>query len=112
MSLIIFINEFNLYRNAYRFLMNVYVISTSMNVKKRNRKTNVFFIILKFYDSEFLHVVDALSSSLIAFNEKIFIIIENFRILLCVFTLAFIKNLSQQFDNKRLLKTNVNYKCN
>ena len=112
MSLTIFVNEFDLYRNAYRFLMNVYVTSISMNVKKKNQRANVFFITLKFYDSEFSHIVDALFSSLIAFDRKIFIIIKNFKILLCVFTFTFTKDLSQQFDNKRLLKTNVNYECN
>ena len=68
MPLTIFVNEFDLYRNAYRFLMNVYVTLISMNVKKKNRRANVFLITLKLYDLKFSHVVDALSLLLIIFN--------------------------------------------
>lgn len=43
MSLFIFIDDFDLYRNNDPFLMNMYVILTTLIFKERARRANVFF---------------------------------------------------------------------
>lgn len=113
MSLIIFINDFDLFRNVYRFLMSIYVILASMTLTKRNRKANVFFITLKSHESKLSNVINAINLFFAQLNREIFTQIEDDEtILLCVYILTFINNLSQQSNNKELLRSNANYKCN
>ena len=67
-SLLIFIDDFEFYRNSYRTLMKIYVIVTALIFKKRIRRINVFFFTFEFHDNNFADVIDALKS-LISLNE-------------------------------------------
>lgn len=64
MFFMIFINDFNLFRNVYRFLINIYAILISMTLTKRNRKANIFFIILELHKLELSNVINAINFSL------------------------------------------------
>lgn len=96
MSLMIFIDDFDLFRNAYRFLMSIYVILASMTLTKRNRRANVFSITLESHELELSNVINAISLSLTQLDREIFTQIEDDEtILLCVYILTFINDLSQ-----------------
>ena len=52
-----FIDDFDLYRNMYRNLCDIYFTSTTLNLKKRQRTRNLYSIIFEFHDSKLNDVV-------------------------------------------------------
>ena len=98
MSLFIFIDDFELYRNSYRILMKMYVIVIVFIFKKRNRKINVFFLILELHDSNFSDVIKVLIY-LMFLNQNELLIINNEKIFVCVFILIYFDDMSQQQKN-------------
>lgn len=59
--LLIFINSFGLYRNAYRSLIGFYYILAGLSYYKRARRANMFLVTLSPYRSNFVDVVKAIS---------------------------------------------------
>ncbi len=114
MSLIIFIDSFDLFCNTYRFLIDIYAILASITLIERNRRANVFFITLELHGSELFDIIIAISLSFAQLDRGIFTQIKNGKdltIFLCVYILTFIDNLLQQSNNKELLRLNANYRC-
>ena len=60
MSFFMFLNEFELFRNVYRSMMNVYIISTILSYRKRNRSANCLILTLKSHEIKFDDVVEIL----------------------------------------------------
>jgi len=72
MSLMIFIDNFDLFRNAYWFLINIYAILVSMTLIEWNRRANVFLITLGSYELELFDVIIAINFSLAQLDWGIF----------------------------------------
>lgn len=108
--LFMFINEFDFYRNMYRTLMKFYVNIISFNFRKRTRRINVLFLILNSHDNNFNDVVHALQKFYQLNADKIIQINEIF-ILICVFIMTFLNDMSQQQKNFEFLFQKINFEC-
>ena len=109
-SLFIFIDDFDLYRNNYRSLMNMYVIVTALIFKKRTRRANVFSLIFEFHESNFSDVIEALKF-FISLNEDMKLMINEQKTFVCVFTLTYIDDMSQQQKNSEFKNQRATLKC-
>lgn len=67
---------------------------------------------LEFYDFNFFNVVVVVKLELIALDRKMNILIKNKQFFICAFNLKFIKNMSQQLNNRNLFRQNAIYDCN
>lgn len=110
MSLLIFIDDFELYRNSYRNLIKIYVIVTALIFKERARRTNVFFFIFESHDSNFADVIEIMKS-FVLLNEDIKVFINKQKTFLCVFTLVYIDDMSQQQKNSDFKSQRTTLRC-
>lgn len=93
LPLITFIDAFGLYRNLYRLLIGIYFILVLLSARERDRRSNIFPLILGPYSSNFADVVEAIKL-LTILNRGIEVYILGIeKILLVVFTLAFLSNI-------------------
>ena len=109
-SLLIFIDDFELYRNSYRTLMRIYVIVAALTFKERARRVNVFSLTFESHDSNFVDVIDALKS-LISLNEDTKVLIHEQKTLMCVFILTYIEDMSQQQENSEFKSQRATFDC-
>lgn len=93
LPLITFINAFSLYRNSYRLLIGIYFIIVALNVRKRDRRANVFPLTLSPYSSNFADVVKAIKLlSILDRGVKVYIPSIGI-VLLLAFTLYFLRDM-------------------
>lgn len=57
-SIIVFVNNFELYRNMYQTLTEVYIIPTKLFLNKRQKSKNAHTITLSPYNSGFKDVIN------------------------------------------------------
>ena len=110
-SMFAFIDEFDFYRNMYRFIMKWYLISTTLNVKNRNRRSNVHVLILESHEFNFDDVVVVVESNLKILNREMYMMINEQKTFVCAFIHDFIENMSQQLNNRKLMKQNAKHDC-
>ena len=92
--------------------MKMYLIFVDFSFKKRNRRFNVFYFIFKSHKSNFANVIVAMQSILTNLKtEKFFKFDDEKQNFLCVFTLCFLNDMSQQNENFEFLNQRVNLKC-
>lgn len=102
LPLITFINAFSLYRNSYRLLIGIYFIIAALNVRKRDRRANVFPLMLGPYSSNFADVVKAIKL-LSILDRGVEVYIPSIgTVLLLAFTLYFLRDMLQQQKNSRI----------
>ena len=97
-SFLCFVNDFDLFRNMYQFLMKIYAILTEMMIRERIRRVNVFSLTLESHDVEFLDVIDALQF-LEDLDKRLRMNIQEEQMLVCAYILTFIEDMSQQNAN-------------
>lgn len=107
LSLLMFIDDFDLYRNAYRSLMKVYLQFASLFFHDWMHQANMFSLTLGLHESNFNDIVDALQD-LQHFNQDAVLDLSQLT-QVCAFTLCFLKNMSQQqanadFKSQRIIK--------
>jgi hypothetical protein len=54
---VLFVNVFDLYRNMYRSLIEVYAMSAVLSHKKRQKSTNSFVLTLKSHETDFRNII-------------------------------------------------------
>lgn len=109
--LLIFIDGFGLYRNAYRTLIGFYFIPVGLLFIERNRRANVFLFILGLYSSNFADVVEAIKSLAILDCRVDVNIPAIGKVRLVVFTFAYIGNMPQQQKNLGIKTQQANLGC-
>lgn len=92
-SLLTFIDEFDLFRNMYRTLIKVYLIIITFSFRERARRFNVLSLTLKLHKSNFDNIVASLQS-MYDLNNDLYLNIKGIKIFVCIFTLAYLKNIS------------------
>ncbi len=63
-SIIIFVDDFELYRNLYRSLMSVYVVSVKLLAIERQKSSNCYTITLDSHDCDFNDIMNCLCINL------------------------------------------------
>ena len=109
-SLLTFIDEFELYSNMYQTLMKLYLIIVFFIFRKCARRVNVLSLTLESHDSNFLDVVDALSF-MTELDAELITFIDDKELFLCVFILVYIENMSQQQKNFDFMSHEAHYDC-
>ena len=112
MSFFMFLNEFELFKNAYRSIMNVYIISAILNYRKRNRRANCLILTLKFHEVKLVDVVEILIETFAKLDKNLLINIQKKKKIVCVYIKIFIENMFQQHYNKKLIIFAIIYDCN
>jgi hypothetical protein len=59
-SFVIFVNVFDLYRNMYKFLIEMYALSTTLFHKERQKNINCFVLILNSHEINFKNIINFL----------------------------------------------------
>ena len=111
MSFLMFLNEFEFFRNVYRSMMNVYIISATLNYRERNRRANCLILTLKSHEIKLDDVVEILIETLAKLDKSLLMNIQREKKIICVYIKVFIKNMSQQHHNKKLMIFVVTYDC-
>lgn len=112
LPLITFIDAFGLYRNSYRLLIGIYFIIAALNIRKRDRRANVFPLTLSPYSSNFADVVKAIKL-LSILDRGVEVYVPSIGIvLLLAFTLYFLRDMLQQQKNSRIKiqRANLSYR--
>lgn len=81
-------------------------------MRERNRRVNVFVLILRSHDLKFEDVINAIISNLKALNRDMKMSINEENTMICVFIYVFLDDISQQLNNKDLLRQNVEHDYN
>lgn len=93
LPLLTFIDAFGLYRNLYRSLIGIYFIIVALSTRKRDRRANVFPLILGLYRSNFADIVEAIKLLAILDRGIKVHIPRAGKVLLVAFTIAFLGNM-------------------
>ena len=59
---LLFLDDFEFYRNFYKSFMRVYLLLAFFDFKKRMRRVNVYFLILESHKNNFNNVLNVFSS--------------------------------------------------
>lgn len=110
-SLMCFIDVFELYCNMYHSFLNIYMIFASLTTVERAKESNVFSITLDSYDSEFDDVIKALQEDLIELNKDVEMCINDENKFVCAFVMTFINDTSQQQNNSEFKHQNALRDC-
>lgn len=109
LSLTLFIDEFDLYRNAYRSLMKFYLQLANLSFHDRMRRSNVFSLTLESHDSNFDDVVNALQNLRHFDREVVLELSQLTRII--AFSICFLDDMSQQQANADFKTQRANRDC-
>ena len=94
-SYLFFIDDFEIYRNNYRFLKTFYFTSVDLSYKKRRKLINVFILILKSHEVNFENVIECIFKIIRRLNKndvEMNIIEET--VLVCIFEMILLNNMS------------------
>ncbi len=75
-SFVIFIDEFELYRNVYHSMSDIYAMSIALCELKRQKSKNAFILILSSYEAKLKNVLDCLQIDLKNIDRDCFLIIN------------------------------------
>ena len=110
--LFILIDEFDLYRNMYRTIMNMYLNFAAFFYRKKIRRINVLSLTLKFHDNNFSNVVAVLQFFMFRFEQnEIVTLNDDQSVFICAFTLIYVSDMSQQQINSEFLKQRIKLSC-
>ena len=109
LPLLMFIDGFGLYRNAYRSLMGIYLLFAAFSFHERNRRANVFPLTLGPHGSNFNDVIAALSDLRHFDRGAVVELPQPTR--LCAFTLCFLGDMPQQQANAGFKSQNAILGC-
>ena len=107
----LFVNDFEIHKNMYRFLKIFYLIFVNFLYKKRRILINVFIVILNSHDAHFKNVIEIFDKTIRTLNRDQNLNINEKQTTICVFIMTFLKNMSQQTNNTKFFRHNVIMKC-
>lgn len=96
LSMIIFVNEFEFYRNMYRILTDVYAVPAELTINERQKSRNVYIIILSFHESEFNDVINSFRINLKIADCEYIVDICEMKTSMWASVMIWLKNMKQQ----------------
>jgi UDP-N-acetylmuramyl pentapeptide synthase len=75
-SFVIFIDEFELYKNVYHSVNDIYAMSTALCELKKQKNKNAFILILNSHEAKLKNVLDCLQIDLKNIDRDCFLIIN------------------------------------
>jgi hypothetical protein len=110
-SFVIFVDAFDLYRNMYRFLIEVYALSTTLSHKERQKSINCFVLTLDSHEVNFRNIIIFLRIEIETFDRDCQLRINEVDIVVWVFIIAFLKNMKQQQKSAEFLEFRITKCC-
>ncbi len=107
---VIFVNAFDLYRNMYKFLIEIYALSTTLFHKEWQKSINCFVFIFDSHEVNFKNIIIFLRIDIKIFNRDCQFRINEIDIVVWVFIITFLKNMKQQQKSARFLEFRI-IKC-
>lgn len=95
----------------YKAIKTFYYISLSLSYAKRRKLINYFTFSLNLHDVNIKNVVFVMKKKFILFNVDTKLLINDEIIIIYVFIMLMIKNMSQQADNENFLRYTTTYDC-
>lgn len=108
---LLFIDNFNIYRNIYCILKVFYLILAYFSYKKRKKLANIFILILDSYKVAFYNIIKVFCKLIKKLDISIEIKINNKRKIVYVSIIVFLNNILQQTNNNRFSRYNTNIRC-
>ena len=93
-SYLLFIDEFEIHRNMYRFLKIFYLISICLLYRERWKIVNTFTLTLKSYDVDMKNVVETIRKSIQELNICLKIKINDILEQVCAYNMIFLDDMS------------------
>ena len=95
----------------YRFLMTFYLTFVCLSYNEKRKIANQFTFTLNFHEIDIKNVVEAFDKFVRNLNRELELMINEARIFVCVFCVAFLENMSQQIVNENFSHHNVDMSC-
>ena len=108
---LLFINDFNVHKNMYKVLKAFYLILTNLIFHERRKIINVFIFIFESHEVALKNMIDVIAKFIRQLNKNIILNINNKNQEICAFTFELIKNMSQQTNNSKIFRYNVEKDC-
>ncbi|SMR43431.1 unnamed protein product [Zymoseptoria tritici ST99CH_3D1] len=109
--LVMFIDDFGLYRNMYRALTGFYMLFGSLSNKERNRRANCIPLTLGPHGSNMEEMIEAIGGTLSLLDRGAEMTIAGEDRLVCASTLMFIGDMKQQQTNAGFLGVRSAHGC-
>ena len=110
-SYFLFIDEFEIHKNMYRFLKIFYLISAALFYKKRRKIVNIFTFILNSHETKIKNVVEIIRKSIQKLNACMNMNFNEFTKRICAFNMIFFENMLQQAKNVEFFSHQVIKEC-
>ena len=107
----LFIDNFEFYRNMYRSLCDIYLTFIILNLQKRQRIRNVYFITFEFHESKFNDVIRVLKIDFNALKQDYNLSINEIEQRVWAFILTFIENMKFQQEIVEFLNSTIKLSC-
>ena len=108
---LLFVDEFEIHRNMYRFLKAFYLISICLFYRERRKIVNIFTLTLKSHDVDIKNVVEVIRKSIQELNVCFEIEINDVLEQVCAYNMIFLDDMSQQAENERFFQHQINMRC-
>ena len=98
-SYLLFIDDFDVHQNNYRFLKAFYLTSATLFYQKRRKVVNVFTLTLESHEIKVDDVIAFIVKSIRRMNSGVDMIINKEIVFVCAFELTLIDDMPQQVSN-------------
>lgn len=106
-----FIDDFDLYRNMYRNLCDIYFTSTTLSLKKRQRIRNLYSMTFESHDSKLNDVVRLMKERFSMLKKSCFLMINEKEKQVWALILIFTKNMKSQQEIANFLDFSAKLSC-
>ena len=110
-SYLLFIDDFDVHRNMYRFLKAFYIISTCLFYVERRKIINVFTFTLKFHEVDMQIVVKVFRRFIQKFDKKLNMKVNDSMKIVFFFVMIFLNDMSQQANNEEFFRHFAMHDC-
>jgi predicted small metal-binding protein len=110
-SIIIFVDDFDLYKNMYKILTNVYVVSVELSAWKRQKNNNYYTTILDLHDCDFNNIMNCFHNNLKNINHDCVMKIREQKKIVWASVITWLDDIKQQQVFAKFLSSRVTYVC-
>ena len=110
-SYLLFIDDFDVYRNMYRALKAFYLILACLDYQERRKLANIFTLLLNSYGAKIEKVVKAFYKSIQRLNSEVNLDVNEHVKIVWSFAMTFLEDMSQQVDNVGFMRYIARINC-
>ena len=108
---LIFVNVFEFYRNMYKSLTRVYLLSVFLSIQNHQKNQNNFMLILKSHEINFNIIFDCLRIDMKILDRDCDLIVKRHKQFVWIFIVVYLDDMKQQQKFAECLKFKIIYNC-